>query len=82
MNGLFRVGIVGSLVTALCCVGILTPLLIAGLTAVGLTAVTRNLDAILLPALAVFLLLTGVSWWLRQRQGAAQKPMEVPATDT
>ena len=71
MKALFRIGVVGSIVAALCCVGVLTPLLIAGLTAVGLTVVTRNLDLVLLPALAVFLILTGAGWWLRLRQGAA-----------
>ena len=71
MKALFRVGVVGSIVAALCCVGVLTPLLIAGLTAGGLTVVTRNLDLVLLPTLAVFLILTGTGWWLRRRQGAA-----------
>jgi len=71
MNAPFRVGVVGSIVAALCCVGVLTPLRIAGLTAVGLTVVIRNLDLALLPALAVFLILTGATWWLRRRQVAA-----------
>ena len=63
---------VGSVVTALCCAGVLTPLLVAGLTAVGLTALTRSLDLILFPALAVFLVLTAIGWWrhrLRQTKG-------------
>lgn len=68
MNGLFRVGVVGSVVAALCCAGILTPLLAAGLTAAGLGALTRNLDLVIFPALAVFLTLTAVGWWLRQRR--------------
>ena len=67
MNTLFRVGVVGSVVTALCCAGVLTPLLVALLTAVGFGALTRNLDLVLFPALAVFLVLTAVGWVLRSR---------------
>ena len=70
MNALFRVGVVGSVVAALCCAGILTPLLAAGLTAAGLGALTRNLDLVILPALAVFLVLTAAGWWLRQHRAA------------
>jgi high-affinity Fe2+/Pb2+ permease len=68
MNALFRVGVVGSVVAALCCAGILTPLLAAGLTAAGLGALTRNLDLVIFPALAVFLVLAGVGWWLREQR--------------
>lgn len=66
MNALFRVGAVGSVVAALCCAGILTPLLAAALTAAGLGALTRDLDLVIFPALAVFLTLTAVGWWLRE----------------
>ena len=67
VDRLFRVGIVGSVVTALCCVGVLTSLLVAGLAAVGLGALTRNLDLVLFPTLAVFLAVTLAGWWLRRR---------------
>ncbi len=67
MHALFRVGLVGSIVAALCCAGVLTPLLVAGLTAAGLGAVTRSLDLVLLLTLGVFLVLTAVGWWLRRR---------------
>ncbi len=77
MNALFRAGIVGSVVAALCCAGVLTPLLVAGLTAVGLGALTRDLDLVLFPALAVFLAMTGLGWWLR-RYLTARRP--APAT--
>ena len=71
VSPLFRVGLVGSLVTALCCVGVLTPPLVALLTAVGLGVLTRNLDLVLFPTLAVFLLLTAAGWWLRSRRRVA-----------
>lgn len=72
MNRLMGIGIVGAVVTALCCAGIGTPLLVAALTAVGLTALTRNLDLVLFPTLALFLALIAAGWWLRRR-AAAQK---------
>lgn len=74
VNTLFRVGVVGSIVTALCCAGVLTPLLVALLTAAGLGALTRSLDLVLLPALAVFVVLAGVGWWFRQRRSEAVAP--------
>lgn len=62
MRWLFGVGVVGSIAAALCCVGILTPLLVALLVALGLTALTQSLDVILLPALGVFLVLAFIGW--------------------
>ncbi len=52
---LLRTGIVGSVVTTLCCV---TPMLVIPLVAVGLSAWVGWLDYVLFPALAVFLGLT------------------------
>jgi mercuric ion transport protein len=50
-NRLLKVGVVGAVVTALCC---LTPLLVLLLGAVGLSAAVGVLDYVLLPALVVF----------------------------
>ena len=61
------VGIVGTVVTALCC---FTPVLVVPLGAVGLSAALGWLDLVLLPALAFFAGLTGYALWKRSR-GAA-----------
>jgi mercuric ion transport protein len=61
---LLRVGIVGGVVAALCC---FTPVLVVGLTAVGLAAALGWLDYVLLPALAAFSMLTGYALWQRKR---------------
>ena len=52
---LLHVGIVGTIVAAICC---FTPLLVVVLGVVGLTALTAYLDLVLLPALAVFVIIT------------------------
>ena len=52
---LLKVGIIGSVVTALCC---FTPILVILLGAVGLSAIVGCLDYVLLPALAVFIGIT------------------------
>jgi hypothetical protein len=57
-------GLIGSGVVALCC---LTPILVLLLGVLGLGALTGYLDAVLLPALAVFLGLA-VYAGARQRQ--------------
>ena len=49
---LLRVGVVGTVVAALCC---FTPLLVVLLGTVGLSAAVGWLDYVLLPALAAFL---------------------------
>ncbi|MGH2354606.1 MAG: mercury resistance system transport protein MerF [Chloroflexota bacterium] len=77
-NGVFRVGVVGSVVAALCCAGVLTPLLVAGLTAAGLGALTRTLDLVLLTALPVFLVLTALGWWLRRRRDVPEAASAAP----
>lgn len=61
---LLRTGIVGSGITALCC---FTPVLVVLLGAVGLSAVVGWLDYVLLPALVVFLAITGYALWKRRR---------------
>ena len=58
-NTLLKVGIVGTLLAALCC---FTPLLVILFGALGLAAWVGYLDAILLPALVLFLGLTVYAW--------------------
>lgn len=57
-----KVGIVGTVVAALCC---FTPVLVILLGTVGLSAWVGYLDYVLLPALVVFLGLTIVAFLLR-----------------
>ena len=52
---LLKIGIVGTVVTALCC---FTPILVVVLGALGLSSLVGVLDYVLLPLLAVFALLT------------------------
>lgn len=52
---LLRVGMVGTVLVALCC---FTPVLVILLGVVGLSALTGYLDVVLLPALALFIGLT------------------------
>jgi mercuric ion transport protein len=52
---LMRVGVVGTVLAALCC---FTPILAILLGMVGLSALTGYLDYVLLPALAAFIGLT------------------------
>jgi mercuric ion transport protein len=63
-KALLKVGIVGTIVAALCC---FTPVLVVLLGAVGLAAVIGWLDFWLLPALAVFLVITGYALWKHQK---------------
>ncbi len=60
---LLPIGVIGSIIAALCC---FTPVLVVLLGALGLSALTGILDYVLLPALAFFLLLTGYALWQRQ----------------
>lgn len=63
-NTPLKVGIIGTIVTAICC---FTPLLVILLGAVGLSALIGMLDVVLLPALGIFLLITGYGLWKRTR---------------
>lgn len=62
---LLRMGVIGSVILALCC---FTPVLVLLLGIVGLSALTGWLDLVLLPALAVFVGLTVYAVWRRQRR--------------
>ena len=61
---LLSTGIIGTVVTALCC---FTPLLVWLLAGVGLTAAIIYLDMVLLPALAIFIAITGYALWRRRK---------------
>ncbi|MDP2740394.1 MAG: mercury resistance system transport protein MerF [Pseudorhodobacter sp.] len=63
-NRLLTTGIIGRVITALCC---FTPLLAVLFGLVGLSAVLGWLDIVLLPALAFFVGLTIYTVWRRQR---------------
>lgn len=65
---LLQMGIVGSIVAALCC---FTPVLVLLLGAVGLSSLAGYLDIVLLPALAIFLVITGYALWKRSRTGSS-----------
>ncbi len=64
---LVRVGIVGTVLVALCC---FTPILVVGLAVVGLSAFTGYLDYVLLPALAAFIGLTIYAVWRKRKADA------------
>ena len=64
-KSLLNIGVVGSVVTAICC---FTPLLVVLLGAIGLSSLIGLLDLVLLPALAMFLLLAGYGLWKRRRK--------------
>ncbi|MBC8267509.1 MAG: mercury resistance system transport protein MerF [Rhodospirillaceae bacterium] len=57
---LIKTGIVGSVISMICC---FTPLLVVLLGGIGLSAWLGWLDYLLLPALVGFLALTGLGLW-------------------
>lgn len=60
---LLKIGIVGTIIAALCC---FTPLLVILLGALGLSAMVGYLDVVLLPALGIFILITLYALWKRR----------------
>ncbi|WP_298922635.1 mercury resistance system transport protein MerF [uncultured Roseobacter sp.] len=66
-NKLLALGLGGTIFVMLCC---FTPLLPIVLTALGLTGLLGVLynDAVLLPILAGFLILTGYALWRQKQQ--------------
>ncbi|HFB55580.1 MAG TPA: mercury resistance system transport protein MerF [Hellea balneolensis] len=64
IRSLLGVGIIGTIIAALCC---FTPILVLLLGAVGLSALTGYLDYVLFPALAIFILLTVYAVWRKQK---------------
>ncbi len=63
-RALLTTGVVGTILTALCC---FTPVLVVLLTGVGLSAAIGYLDLVLLPALVIFAGLTVYALWCRKR---------------
>jgi mercuric ion transport protein len=59
-KNLLKIGIVGTIIAAICC---FTPLLVILASAVGLSAILGVLDIVLLPALAIFIGITGYALW-------------------
>ena len=61
---LIKIGVIGTVITALCC---FTPLLVVVFGALGLSALIGLLDYVLLPVLAFFIGLTVYALWKRKR---------------
>ena len=57
---LLKFGIVGTVIAALCC---FTPILLILFGSVGLSAIVGYLDTVLVPALAVFVVITLYALW-------------------
>jgi len=68
-----KVGVVGSIFAALCCIG--TPALLAFLSAIGLGFLIN--DLVLLPLLAVFLILTGYGLIVSRKRHGRKEPLIV-----
>ena len=64
-GALLRIGVIGTVVTALCC---FTPVLVILFGALGLAGAVAYLDAVLLPLLGLFIAITVVA--LIKRRGA------------
>ena len=60
---LLRIGIIGSVIAAICC---FTPLLVVLFGALGLSALIGILDYVLLPALGIFIAITVYALWKRR----------------
>lgn len=65
-NKLFRFGVIGTVIAALCC---FTPILVVLLTTVGLSWAAGYLDYVLLPVLFIFIGLITYALWREQRTG-------------
>ncbi len=61
---LLKVGIIGTILAALCCA---TPVLVILLGMVGLSALAGYLDYVLLPALAIFIFIAAYGFWKKQK---------------
>ena len=67
MNRLLKLGLIGSIATALCC---FTPLLVILLSALGVAAIIPHLDFVLLPLLGAFLLMLVVGLFRQIKVGS------------
>jgi len=63
-SNLLKTGIVGTILAAVCC---FTPVLVALLGVIGLSSIIGYLDAVLLPALGIFLVMIIYALWKNQR---------------
>ncbi|MBZ9539626.1 mercury resistance system transport protein MerF [Modicisalibacter tunisiensis] len=63
-KSLLGVGVIGTVLVALCC---FTPILVILLAGVGLAALTGYLDYVLLPAMTFFIGLTLYALWRQKR---------------
>lgn len=61
---LVKVGVIGTILAAVCCA---TPILVILLGAVGLGALTGYLDYVLFPALAIFILIAAYGFWKKNK---------------
>ena len=61
---LLRVGVIGGVITALCC---FTPVLVVLLGAIGLSVWVGSLDYVLLPALMIFVGITVYALFKREK---------------
>jgi len=68
---LIKVGMVGTVLVALCC---FTPILVTLLGVVGLSALTGYLDVVLVPALAAFFGLTIYAVVRKRKADACRAP--------
>ncbi|WP_116472929.1 mercury resistance system transport protein MerF [Zobellella maritima] len=68
---LLRIGLIGTLVVALCC---FTPVLVILFGALGLASLIGYLDYVLLPALIFFIGLTAFALWRQKKQQASCNP--------
>ncbi|WP_419905768.1 mercury resistance system transport protein MerF [Kiloniella sp.] len=59
-NRILKIGVIGSVITAICCV---TPILVVLFGVLGVGAAVSYLDIILIPMLAVFLGIAGYGYW-------------------
>ena len=63
-NVLFRVGLVGMVIAAICC---FTPVLVVSLTALGLAGAATKIDSVLIPVLGAFVAFTFWAYSRRDR---------------
>lgn len=61
---MLKTGIAGTVIALVCC---FTPVLVILLGVLGLSAIVGWLDVVLLPALAIFVFLTGYALWKRKQ---------------
>ncbi len=66
-NKLLALGLGGTFLAVLCCFTPLLPIVLTAMGLTGLLGVVYN-DAVLLPILALFLILTGYALWRQKKQ--------------